>query len=90
MKKSILIIATALLSFLKINASNDNSNLSSLNRDSNITTDQLIQIFKWHVTTSHGNYPGTSDNATGASNMIALISTGEIILEKKIESYYIC
>ena len=82
MKKSILIIATALLSFLQINASNDNVN-NTTNSNPNI-----VQIFEWQVETNHDQYSGTSGNMGHASNMIALLSAGEIILEKKIESYY--
>lgn len=83
MKKSILIIATMLLSFLQINASNDNTNNNTSDNDPNI-----VQIFEWHVKTNHSEYSGTSASAQHASNMIALVSTGEIILEKKVESYY--
>lgn len=88
MKKSVLIIATALLSFLPINASNDNSILNISTKDPNITKNQLVQIFEWHVKTNHGQYSGTSNNAIHASSMIVLVSTGDVIIEKKIESYY--
>lgn len=84
MKKSILIIATALLSFLQINASND----YTANRESNKKANPLVQLFEWQVKTNHGQYSGTSASAMHASNMIVLASTGEVILEKKIESYY--
>ena len=88
MKKSILIIATALLSFSQINASNDNTNHNSANSDSNTIANELVQIFEWNVKTDHGHYSGTSDSVAHASKMIALVSKDQVILEKKIESFY--
>lgn len=89
MKNSLLIIATALLSFLQMNALNDTTNPNRFDHDSKITTDHLIQIFEWEVKTNHTYYSGTSSSASHANKMIALVSTGEVILEKTIQSYYI-
>ena len=89
MKKSILVIATALLSFLQINASNDKTNLNTSNSYSKFLENPTVQIFEWQVKTNLGHYSGTSSSAIKASNMIALVSKGEVILEKMIESYYI-
>lgn len=89
MKNSILIIVTALLSFSQMNALNENTNLSRFTNDSKIPVDHLIQIFEWNVKTNHTFYSGTSSSAIDASEMIALVSTGEVILEKTIQSYYL-
>lgn len=88
MKNSILIIATALLSISHMNALNVSRNFTPSDHVSKISVDNLIQIYEWEVKTNHTYYSGTSSTATHANNMIALVSTGEIILEKTIQSYY--
>ncbi|MBA6151687.1 hypothetical protein [Gelidibacter maritimus] len=88
MKNSILIIAAALLSFLQMNAFNDNASLNNFDNDPKMTVDHLIQIYEWNVKTNHTYYSGTSTSAAHATKMIALVSTGEVILEKTIQSYF--
>lgn len=88
MKNSILIIVTALLSFSQMNALNDNTSLNRFDNDPKMTVDHLIQIYEWNVKTNHTYYSGTSSSASHASKMIVLVSTGEVILEKTIKSYY--
>lgn len=89
MKNSILIIGTALLSFLQMNALNDNINPNRFDNDPEITTEHLIQIYEWNVKTNHTYYSGTSHSASHANKMVALVSTWEVILEKAIQSYYL-
>lgn len=89
MKKSILIIATTLVSFLPVNAKNDISKAPSLNNGFEIIADHLVQIYEWTVQTDQAYYSGTSTSSAHAIKMIALTSTGEVLLEKKVESFYL-
>lgn len=88
MKNSILILATTILSFMQMNASNDSAVLNTSENDPNMTANQIVQIFEWNVKTDHGHYSGTSTSAAHATKMVALVSTGEVILEKQVESFY--
>jgi hypothetical protein len=55
---------------------------STLNRDG------ITEVYDWNVTTTQGNYSGTANSLEEAQKMIALVATGEIILSRKVESYY--
>lgn len=53
-----------------------------------LTRDQITEVYDWNVTTNQGNYSGTANSFEEAQKMIALVATGEIILSKKVESFY--
>lgn len=89
MKKSFFIITTALLSFVQMNALNDSIVSHRYDHHANIPADALIQIFEWQVKTNQARYSGTSSSASHAHNMIKLISQGDVILEKTVESFYL-
>lgn len=55
---------------------------------STLTRDQITEVYDWNVTTDQGNYSGTANSLEEAQKMIALASTGEIILSRKVESFY--
>ncbi len=45
-------------------------------------------MYDWSVKTEQGKYSGTSSSLTEAQKTIALSTVNEVIVEKKIESYY--
>lgn len=53
-----------------------------------LTRDQIAEVYEWNVTTNHRNYSGTSNTLVEAQKMIDIVSIGEIILDRKIESYF--
>jgi hypothetical protein len=53
-----------------------------------LTRDQIAEVYEWNVTTNHRIYSGTSNTLAEAQKMIDLVATGEIILDRKIESYF--
>lgn len=89
MRKSILIIGTVVLSILNSNATNTFEHFNSLIEVVDISKAHVTQIFEWKVETHKGNYSGTSLSLKQAKNMIALVSSGEIITSKEIKSYYV-
>ncbi|WP_418512948.1 hypothetical protein [Corallibacter sp.] len=88
MKNSILIIATVVFTFLNVNATNEKMILNTSNEVIEITKDKIVKVYDWTVKTNKGTYSGTSLNLEHANNMITLVSAGEIILEKKVESFF--
>ena len=88
MKNSILIIATVVFTFLNVNATNEKMTLNTSNEVIEITKDKIVKVYDWTVKTNKGTYSGTSLNLEHANNMITLVSSGEIILEKKVESFF--
>jgi hypothetical protein len=89
MKKSILIIATVALSILNINATNEKKTLNTSTEVTTITRDNIAQVFDWKVETDKGIYSGTSLTLESAKKMIALSSSGEIVLGSEIQSYLV-
>lgn len=89
MKKSILIIATVALSILNVNATNEKTTLNTSSEVVEITKNNIAQVFDWNVETNKGKYSGTSLSLENAKKMIALSSSGEIVLTKKIQSYLV-
>lgn len=89
MKKSILTLAMVALSFSTINATEVKltSNIIS-SATTTLTLNDLTEVYDWSVSTSQGNYSGTSNSLLEAQKMIDLVSVGEIILDKKIESFF--
>lgn len=89
MKKSILIIATVAFSLLNINATTEKLDLNTSTEAVTITKEHIAQIFDWKVETNKGLYSGTSLTMEEANKMIALSSSGEIILGTEIQSYLV-
>ena len=87
MRKSILTLAIVALSFSNINATEVTSTSNST-ETTTITRNDLTEVYDWSVTTNQGNYSGTSNTLEEAQKMINLVSVGEIILDKKIESFF--
>ena len=89
MKKSILIIATVALSILNVNATNETKALNPSTEVVTLTKDNIAQVFDWKVETDKGIYSGTSLTLESAKEMIALSSSGEIVLGSEIQSYLV-
>ncbi len=88
-KKSILIIATVAFSILNLNATNENKTLNTSTEAVTFTKDHIAQVFDWKVETDKGVYSGTSLTLESAKEMIALSSSGEMILGTEIQSYLV-
>lgn len=89
MKKSILIIATVAFSILNINATNEKTTLNTSTEIVTLTRDNIAQVFDWKVETNKSVYSGTSLSLDSAKQMIALSSSGEIVLGTEITSYLV-
>lgn len=89
MKKSILIIATVALSIINVNATNEKKTLYTSNEVATISRDNIAQLFDWKVETDKGIYSGTSLTLESAKQIIALSSSGEIVLGSEIQSYLV-
>uniref|UniRef100_UPI0040478611 hypothetical protein n=1 Tax=Mariniflexile sp. TaxID=1979402 RepID=UPI0040478611 len=89
MKKSILIIATVALSISNVNAANEKTTLNTSTEVVTLTRDIMAQVFDWKVETDKGVYSGTSLSLESAKEMIALSSSGEIVLGTEIQSYLV-
>ncbi len=87
MKKSILTLAIVALSFSTINATQVTKTSTTV-ETSTLSLNDLTEVYDWEVKTSQGNYAGTSNSLEEAQKMIELVSAGEIILDKKIESFF--
>lgn len=88
-KKTILIIATVAFSILNINATNENKTLNTSTEVVTFTKENIAQVFDWKVETDKGVYSGTSLSLENAKKMIALSSSGEIVLGTEIQSYLV-
>jgi len=88
MKNLILIIAVVAMSTININATNEKMTLNASNEVETITKENLVQVFDWNVVTNKSTYSGTSPSLEHAKKMMVLVSTGERIVERKIESFY--
>ena len=87
MKKSILTLAIVALTFSNINA----TEVTPTSNSTEVTTlnmNDLTEVYDWSVSTNQGNYSGTSNTLEEAQKMIKLVSVGEVILDKKIESFF--
>ncbi|HLT53747.1 MAG TPA: hypothetical protein VKZ97_07645 [Flavobacteriaceae bacterium] len=87
MRKSILIIALFVFTLSTVNATN-NKTLNTSTEAVELTKDNLTKVYDWTVKTNKGSYAGTSPSLEDANRMIALSTSGEIILEKSIVSFY--
>ena len=88
MKKSILTLAIIALSFTTSNAKPAGKTAITIESNVSLTRDQVFQVYDWSVKTEQGNYSGTANSLEEAQKMIALSTVNEIIVEKKIESFY--
>lgn len=86
MKNSILIIGMVVLSIINMNATNEKMILTP---STEITESNMAQVFEWEVKTNKGLYAGTALSLKQAERMMALSSSGEIMRDKKITSYFI-
>lgn len=87
MKKSILTLAIVALTFTNINATEVTTTSNTIEATT-LTRDQITEVYDWTVKTSSGNYSGTANSLEEAQRMIELSAVGEVVLDKKIESYY--
>ncbi|WP_147678510.1 hypothetical protein [Algibacter pacificus] len=86
MKNSILIIGMVVLSILNMHATNEKM---PLNPSTELTENNIAQVFEWEVKTNKSEYAGTALSLKQAERMIALSSSGEIVRDQKITSYFI-
>ena len=87
MKKLTLTLAIVALSFSNLNATEVTST-SNATELTTLSKNDLTEVYDWQVTTNQGNYSGTALSIEEAQKMITLVSAGEIILSRKVESYY--
>lgn len=87
MRKSIFTIAILALSFLNANATEVKQITN--NPTTTISRENIVEIYDWNVRTNIGNYSGTSTSEKEARKMIELVTVGEIILDRKIETFYV-
>ncbi|MCX7547077.1 hypothetical protein OS188_03830 [Xanthomarina sp. F1114] len=88
MRNSLVIIAVVALSIIQVNATDKKPIVNTSNKVVTIAKENLIQVFDWTVTTNKNRYSGTSLDLIHANKMVSLVSSGEIVLDKKIESFY--
>lgn len=86
MKKSILTLAMIALS-ISANATEVKTAATKENA-TEITADRIVVVYDWSVKTDQGSYSGTAQSLEKAESRIAMAAAGEIILDKKIESFY--
>jgi hypothetical protein len=88
MKKSIVTLAIVALTFSTINATEVTPTSNTIETAATLTRDQIKEVYDWNVKTNQGNYSGTSNSLEEAQKMIELVAVGEIILDRKIESFF--
>ncbi len=88
MKTTILTLAIVALSFSNINAKEVTSTSNTIETTSTLTRDQITEVYDWNVRTNQGNYSGTANSLEEAKRMIELSSVGEVVLDRKIESFF--
>ena len=87
MKKLITTLAIVALTFSNINAAEVTTTSNTIEATT-LTRDQITEVYDWTVKTNQGNYSGTANSLEEAQKMMELVAVGEIILDKKVESYY--
>ncbi|WP_339835183.1 hypothetical protein [uncultured Flavobacterium sp.] len=88
MRKSIFTIAILALSFVNVNATEVTTTSNNLEITPSMSRENIVEIYDWSVKTVTGNYAGTANSLEEAQKMILLVSAGEIILDKKIETFF--
>ncbi len=87
MKTRIVTLAIVALSFGTINATEVTTTSNTIEATT-LTRDQITEVYDWVVKTNSGNYSGTANSLEEAQKMMELVTVGEVILDRKIESYY--
>lgn len=87
-KKSIVTLAIVALTFLNTNATEVTPTSNTISTTTSLSREQITEVYDWQVITNQSTYSGTSLSLGEAQKMIALVSAGEIILSKKVESFY--
>ncbi|AUC83211.1 hypothetical protein [Lacinutrix sp. Bg11-31] len=87
-KNSILIIATVVLSFLNVNATNLEMNLNT-KTGVEIAKDEIVEIFDWTVKTTTGDFSGTAATLFDAKRRANMVGQGAVVLEQKITNYFV-
>jgi hypothetical protein len=88
MKKSILTLAIFALSFTNNTAKATTTNSNLFETTTALSRDQITEVYDWSVKTTQRNYSGTANSLEEANKIIALVTLNEVILDKKIESFY--
>lgn len=88
MRKSIFTIAILALSFVNVNATEVTSTSNNLEISTSISRENIVEVFDWSVKTTSGTYSGTANSIEEAQKMIQLVSAGEVVLDKKIETFF--
>ena len=88
MRNSILTLAIVALTFSNINATEVTTTSNTIEATATLTRDQIKEVYYWNVKTTQGNYSGTANSLEEAQKMIGLVSVGEVVLDKKIESFF--
>ena len=87
-RNSILTLALVAFSFSTLNATEVIPTSITTTTETSLTRNQITEVYDWQVTTNLGNYSGTALSIEEAQKMISLVSTGEIIMSRKVESFY--
>jgi len=87
MKTRILTLAIVALTYGNLNATEVNTTSTTI-EETTLTRDQIAEVYDWSVKTNSGNYSGTAKTLEEAERMMELVAAGEIVLDRKIESYY--
>ena len=88
MKTTFLTFAIVALSFSNSNAATVTTSSNTIETSTTLTRDQITEVFDWTVKTNQGNYSGTAKSLSEAKKMIELVAIGEVILDRKIESFF--
>lgn len=87
MKKSIVTLAIFALSFTN-SIAKETTNSNRFETTPIVSRDEIIEVYDWSVKTTQRNYSGTANSVEEANKMIALVAVDEVILDKKVESFY--
>lgn len=86
MKKSLLIIATVVLTIFNLQATNS---IKSNPIKVNPLNSKVIKIYDWKLKLEDGTFSGTSRTKEEAQKVLQLLSKGEFVIQKQISSYYV-
>ena len=88
MRKLIFTIGLFALPLFNVNAKEVTTTSNNLEITTSFSRENIIKIYDWSVKTATRTYAGTSNSLEDAQKMIQLVSAGEVILDKKIETFY--
>jgi len=89
MKKSILIIATVVLSIFNVNATNLKEKENKTTISGKFAMEHIIKVYDWELEIENGKFSGTALSKEEAQKMLSILSQGEIVKHKKVTSYYV-